>query len=52
MPSKHLVQIGSYIDPALKKALQKEIARLGNRMSISSYIEGLLRRHLEAKGSI
>lgn len=51
MPTK-LAQIVAYIDPALKKALQKEIQRSGNRISISSYIEGLVRRHLEAKGAV
>jgi hypothetical protein len=52
MPAKNLVQIGCYVEPALKKALEQHIKRLGNRISISSYIEGLIRKHLEANGSV
>ena len=52
MPTTKLVQISTWTDKDLKKAFITEIKRQGKRISVSSYLESLIRRHLEAKGSI
>lgn len=50
MPAKNLVQVASWIKPTLKKQAEKKLAN-GVRMSMSSYIEHLIRKDLEQKGT-
>lgn len=42
-------QVVAYISPELRKQLEVDRMRLGHRVSISAYVESVLRRHLERK---
>lgn len=49
MDSNCSSQIVAYIAPELRKQLEADRMRLGHRVSISAYVESVLRRHLEKK---
>lgn len=51
MPTKSLCQVVAYIPPDLRKLLDKEVTRTRPRTSTSSYIESVLRQHLEKKSN-
>ncbi len=48
MPTNDLVQVVAYIKPALKKKATKKIEGNGHRITMSAYIEGLMRKDLDA----
>lgn len=47
MPSKNLVQIVSYISPALKDRIEEARRQSAQRISMSAYIEAVLWRHVD-----
>jgi hypothetical protein len=51
MPSQTLCQVVAYINPDLKKLIEKDIRKSGRRTSTSAYIESILKQHLEKKSA-
>ena len=49
MPTKRLIQVVSYISPKLKRLADEKIHRTDYRVSMSAYIEGLMRWDLLKK---
>jgi hypothetical protein len=47
MANKNLIQIVTYISPDLKALIDQERRNSGQRISMSAYVESLLRRHFE-----
>ena len=45
-------QIVAYVSPELRKQLESDRLRLGHRVSISAYVEAVLRRHLDRKKKV
>ena len=47
MENKSRVQIVAYVSPDLKAIIEQERKSAGHRVSMSAYIEGVLRRHCD-----